>query len=192
MRLALKSRALLQDHPAAWCYELPENVTIAQGALCEPLSVGIHGAIHNTSHHTSIFLVLTRTHNAACRRGEVRPGTRVAILGAGPIGLVSLIAANVFGAGAVAITDLKPFNLEMATSLGATHALLVSRAETPGDTSKRLAEALGGPPDVVIDCCGFESSMATAIDACATGGRVVLVGMGCSHSALLRRASTGI
>ena len=44
--------------------------------------------------------------------------------------------------------------------------------------AERLCEALGAQPDVVIDACGFESSMQTALHACASGGRVVLVGMG--------------
>ena len=52
------------DHPADFCYILPPNVSFEQGAMVEPLSVGVH----------------------ACRRGEVRPGKNVAILGAGPIG----------------------------------------------------------------------------------------------------------
>ena len=52
------------DHPADFCYVLPPNVSFEQGAMVEPLSVGVH----------------------ACRRGEVRPGKNVAILGAGPIG----------------------------------------------------------------------------------------------------------
>ena len=52
------------DHPADFCYVLPPNVSFEQGAMVEPLSVGVH----------------------ACRRGEVKPGKNVAILGAGPIG----------------------------------------------------------------------------------------------------------
>lgn len=52
------------DHPADFCFVLPPNVSYEEGAMCEPLSVGVH----------------------ACRRGEVCPGKSVAILGAGPIG----------------------------------------------------------------------------------------------------------
>ena len=52
------------DHPADFCFVLPPNVSFEEGAMCEPLSVGVH----------------------ACRRGEVCPGKSVAILGAGPIG----------------------------------------------------------------------------------------------------------
>ena len=62
------------DHPADFCYVLPPNVSFEQGAMVEPLSVGMH----------------------ACRRGEVRPGKNVAILGAGPIGelLVALCGCS--------------------------------------------------------------------------------------------------
>lgn len=58
------------DHPADFCYRLPKGVTFEEGALCEPLSVGVH----------------------ACRRGRVAPGCRVAVLGAGPIGKCPLVA----------------------------------------------------------------------------------------------------
>ena len=53
------------DHPAEFCFKLPEGVSFEEGAMCEPLSVGIH----------------------ACRRGKVEPGKNVVILGAGPIGM---------------------------------------------------------------------------------------------------------
>ncbi len=52
------------DHPADFCFRLPDHVSHEEGAMCEPLSVGVH----------------------ACRRAAVGPGKRVAILGAGPIG----------------------------------------------------------------------------------------------------------
>ena len=63
-------------------YRLPENVSCEEGALMEPLSVGVH----------------------ACRRGEVQLGSKVLVCGAGPIGLVCMIAAKAFGASQVLIT----------------------------------------------------------------------------------------
>jgi threonine dehydrogenase-like Zn-dependent dehydrogenase len=63
------------DHPADFCFVLPPNVSFEEGAMCEPLSVGVH----------------------ACRRGGVSPGKTVAILGAGPIGeLVSACIPTLF------------------------------------------------------------------------------------------------
>lgn len=158
------------DHPAEWCYRIPDSLSFEQGALCEPLSVGIH----------------------ALRRGRTLPGTRLAILGAGPIGLVTLAAARAFGALSIAITDLKDFNLRMAQSMGADKVIRVSRGDTPADTAAQICEALSGAPEVIIDACGFESSMATALAACASGGRVVLVGMGQSGPLSLDLAAASV
>ena len=58
----------VMDHHAEFCFKLPETVSLEEGALCEPLSVGIH----------------------ACRKGNVQPGKSVLILGSGPIGKDSL------------------------------------------------------------------------------------------------------
>lgn len=52
------------DHPAGFCYKLPPGISHEEGAMCEPLSVGVH----------------------AVRRGGIMPGTDVAVIGAGPIG----------------------------------------------------------------------------------------------------------
>ncbi|KAL2550316.1 Sorbitol dehydrogenase [Forsythia ovata] len=62
-------------HPADLCFKLPDNVSLEEGAMCEPLSVGVH----------------------ACRRANIGPETNVLVMGAGPIGLVTLLAARAFG-----------------------------------------------------------------------------------------------
>ncbi len=164
-------------------HSFTDSLSYEQGALCEPLSVGVH----------------------ALRRGGALPGTKLAILGAGPIGLMTLAAARAFGALAIAVTDLKPFNLDMARQMGVRcagvnalslnaapltrhaqtdHAIHVQRTDSPADTAAAICEALHGHPDVVVDACGFETSMQTALLACASGGRVVLVGMGQSRMTL--------
>lgn len=68
-------------HAADFCFKLPDNVTMEEGALLEPLSVGVH----------------------ACRRANVTLGSEVVILGAGPIGLVTLLTAKAMGASKVLI-----------------------------------------------------------------------------------------
>ncbi|XP_068266238.1 sorbitol dehydrogenase isoform X2 [Nyctibius grandis] len=70
-------------HSASYCYKLPDNVTFEEGALIEPLSVGIH----------------------ACKRAGVTLGSKVFVSGSGPIGLVNVIVAKMMGAAAVVITD---------------------------------------------------------------------------------------
>nr|XP_025971788.1 sorbitol dehydrogenase isoform X2 [Dromaius novaehollandiae] len=70
-------------HSASFCYKLPDNVTFEEGALVEPLSVGIH----------------------ACRRAGVTLGSKVFVSGAGPIGLVNVLVAKMMGAAVVVVTD---------------------------------------------------------------------------------------
>ncbi|KAE8694710.1 Sorbitol dehydrogenase [Hibiscus syriacus] len=91
-------------HPANLCFKLPDNVSLEEGAMCEPLSVGIH----------------------ACRRAEVGPETNVLIVGAGPIGLVTLLAARAFGAPRIVIVDVDDCRLSIAKKLGADESVQVS------------------------------------------------------------------
>lgn len=143
-------------HSANFCYKLPDNVTFEEGALIEPLSVGIH----------------------ACRRGGVRLGSTVLICGAGPIGLVTLLAAKAMGASQVIITDLSPDRLSKAKELGADFQLTVKRADSPQQLAKSVEDMLGAQADVTIECTGAESCVQTAIYATRSGGVVVLVGHG--------------
>ena len=88
-------------HAADFCYRLPEHVSLDEGAMLEPLSVGIH----------------------ACRRGGVGVGDRVLITGAGPIGLVTLLTAKAAGASHIQMTDLRRDRLDVAARLGAETAM---------------------------------------------------------------------
>ena len=91
-------------HPANLCFKLPDNVSLEEGAMCEPLSVGIH----------------------ACRRAKISPQTKVLIMGAGPIGLVTMLAARVFGAPKIIIADIDDSRLSFAKDLGADEIIQVS------------------------------------------------------------------
>lgn len=72
--------------------------------MCEPLSVGVH----------------------ACRRANVGPETNILVLGAGPIGLVTLLAARAFGAPRIVIVDVDDYRLSVAKKLGADDIVKVS------------------------------------------------------------------
>ncbi|KAK8374803.1 hypothetical protein O3P69_015526 [Scylla paramamosain] len=69
-------------HAADFCFKLPDHVSLEEGAILEPLSVGVH----------------------ACRRAGVTMGSNVLVLGAGPIGLVSLLTAKAMGASQICVT----------------------------------------------------------------------------------------
>jgi 2-desacetyl-2-hydroxyethyl bacteriochlorophyllide A dehydrogenase len=140
-------------HPAAMTYKLPDAMTLDEGALIEPLAVGVH----------------------SCNRGRVGPGSVVAINGAGPIGCVTLMAALAFGASRVVVADVVPKRLERALELGA-EAVVDARSESLAGT---VAELTGGRgAEVGIECSGHPDGPQTLVDAAAPGGRAVLVGMG--------------
>ena len=80
---------------ADFCFKLPNNVSLEEGALMEPLAVGVH----------------------ACQRAGVALGKTVLICGAGPIGLVNLLTARAMGASEVVVTDISENRLEVCTFL---------------------------------------------------------------------------
>ena len=91
---------------------------------------------------------------------QVTPGKKVAILGAGPVGLITAVAAKGFGASRIAITDIREDNLPIAKALGADHTLLTNRNMTAMDIAQMLKKALPPfGPEVVIDCAGFDSTL---------------------------------
>ncbi|XP_037922949.1 sorbitol dehydrogenase-like [Hermetia illucens] len=143
-------------HAADFCHKLPPNVSMEEGALLEPLSVGVH----------------------ACLRAGVGPGSEVLILGAGPIGLVTLLTAKAMGATKILITDMIQGRLDVAKELGATHTLLVSRDLDEKTIVKKIHEVMETVPSKTIECCGGETTSRLAILATKSGGCVVIVGMG--------------
>ncbi|RWW14381.1 hypothetical protein GW17_00021849 [Ensete ventricosum] len=173
-------------HPADLCFKLPENVSLEEGAMCEPLSVGIH----------------------ACRRANVGSETNVLIMGAGPIGLVTMLAARAFGAPRIIIVDVDGYRLSVAKSLGADDVVKVSTNNQVfayyylipnagdrcmylkdgyfqlfmlGDIDEdvvQIQKSMGSDIDVSFDCAGFSKTMSTALNATHAGGKVCLVGMG--------------
>ncbi|MCI3987883.1 zinc-binding dehydrogenase, partial [Bacillus vallismortis] len=59
----------------------------------------------------------------AAARTKLQPGSTIAIMGMGPVGLMAVAAAKAFGAGTIIVTDLEPLRLEAAKKMGATHVI---------------------------------------------------------------------
>lgn len=95
-------------------------------------------------------------------------------MGAGPIGLVTLLAAHAFGAPRVVVVDVDDYQLSVANNLGADGVVKVSTEEV-----ERICEVMGAVGvHVTFDCAGFTKTMSTALSATRAGGRVCLVGLG--------------
>ncbi len=126
---------------ASFAHVAPANLTAEQAAMAEPVAVGVW----------------------ANRRGQVAPGDRVLVTGAGPVGNFAAQVARAFGASSVTISDLNPFRLDAARALGLD-------ARTP--------DQVDGDFDVAIECTGVAAVALSSLKSLAPAGRLVLVGMG--------------
>ena len=139
-------------HPAAFTYRLPDNVTMAEGAMVEPFAIGMQAAA----------------------RAKIKPGDVALVTGSGPIGLMCALSALAGGCATVFITDLVEEKLQIAARYENIKPLLIPR----DDVSERLKAATEGwGADVVFECAGAAASIQTALDAVAPAGCVVWVGM---------------
>ncbi len=130
--------------PARMLRRLPDGLSVRTAALAEPAGVAWH----------------------ALNRAGVIEGRRVFVIGAGPIGLLTVAAARARGAGEVVVSDLHQPALTRATDLGA------HRTVTAGGLDPATVDA-----DVTIECSGSVPGLRTAIDATTRGGRIVMVGL---------------
>ena len=138
-------------HEADLCFKLPDNVSTLEGALIEPLAVGFHAAI----------------------QGDAHLGQKAVVMGAGCIGLVSLMALKARGVQEVYVVDVMDKRLDKALELGAT-AVINGKKE---DVVARLNQLTGGMgTDLAIDTAGSEFTVRQAIMAAAKGSTIVLVG----------------
>jgi L-iditol 2-dehydrogenase len=153
-----------KNHPAKWCHKLPPNVSYAEGALLEPLSVVMHGI---------------QSAGLSLGRGAV-------ICGAGPIGLIALAAARASGAHPLVITDLEPQRLAFAKKF-VPYAVTyqVARSLTAEENAKEIRALFDfanvgeyGAPETVLECTGVESSVVTAAFTARRGGTVMVIGVG--------------
>ena len=139
-------------HPAAFTFKLPENVSYTEGALIEPLAIGVNAA----------------------QTGNVKLGDTVVIFGSGCIGLVTLLAAKAYGASRVIVCDVLQKRLDTAKKLGGE---IVNSKET--DAVEAVMQMTNGRgADVVIDCCGISQTVQQSLRVAAPAAKVVLVGLG--------------
>lgn len=132
------------------CVPLPADLSLADGALIEPLAVALHGV--NLS--------------------GIRTGDKVLVLGAGPIGLAVAFWAKRYGAARVAVQDVLSFQQHRAEEMGAD-VFVVDPADPVGSAER----ALGGKADIVFECVGIPGLIAQAVDQVRPRGTILLLGL---------------
>ncbi|MBI4637984.1 MAG: alcohol dehydrogenase catalytic domain-containing protein [Candidatus Rokubacteria bacterium] len=110
---------------------------------------------------------------ACAENGSIRPGDTVAVFGAGPVGLLAMQSAQLFGPARVFAVDRVGYRLALAEEFGAEPMNL-----DRGDPAAELRALTGGRgPDVVLECVGHEVPFTQAIEAVRAGGTVSSVGV---------------
>lgn len=137
--------------PAALCVRLPKSLTLADGALVEPLACGAQ----------------------AVRLAEVGPSSRILVLGVGPIGLATIWWAARAGCRQIVAAAPSRRRAELALAMGASAFVTLDDGFAQG-----LADALGGQvPDIVFEGAGRPGAIATALEHVGNRGTVVSSGM---------------
>ena len=138
-------------YDASMCFRLPDNVSLMEGALIEPLAVGFHAA----------------------NQGGAHIGQKAVVFGSGCIGLMCLLALKAEGVTEVYVVDVIDKRLEKAMELGAAGVINSSKE----DAVERIMELAGGyGVDLAIDTAGADVTINQGIRMVKPGGTIVCVG----------------
>lgn len=141
--------AAFANAPEHNIYKLPDTLSLQDAALVEPTAVAVQ----------------------AVKEGNLLFGDNVAVFGAGPIGLLTVIAAKAAGASNIIVFDLSETRLQMAKELGAT-AIFNSAEVDPVEAVKQYAPA---GVDVTFEVAGVAPTFKSAIEVTRPRGKVVIV-----------------
>ena len=139
-------------HPAAFTYKLPDHVSFGEGAMVEPLAVGMHAAT----------------------KAQIQPGDVALVQGAGPIGIFTALCALAGGCSRIIITDVVQPKLDLAASLGAITPVNVAK-QNVGEVARDVTDGWG--VDIVFEATGNTAAAASVFGSLCPGGRVVFIGM---------------
>ncbi|HEY2068317.1 MAG TPA: alcohol dehydrogenase catalytic domain-containing protein [Rhizomicrobium sp.] len=131
-------------------FRLPESVSFREGAMVEPLAVGLH----------------------AVDMAKMARGATVLVVGAGPVGLAVMLWANFLGARHVIVSERAEIRREMAARFGATDAIDPSQPLTP-----QVEKIAGHGPDVIFECVGAPGMIGATMMEAPRGCRIVVAGV---------------
>ncbi|WEV72475.1 2,3-butanediol dehydrogenase [Bifidobacterium sp. ESL0790] len=134
-----------------FAHKLPEGMSYELGALCEPVSV-VYEAI---------------------KKCGLREGNTVAIMGAGPIGLICAILARIAGANKIYISDLAENRLAKCRELGFTDVLNPSKQDVAAEIKKECPNGV----DITFECAGVQPTFNTALSVTKRTGKLQIVAL---------------
>jgi D-xylulose reductase len=138
-------------HPAMFTFKLPDNVSFGEGAMVEPLSVGLQAA----------------------KKARIKPGDVALVSGCGTIGILAGLAAMAGGCSKVIITDVIQPKLDIAASYGMTPVNI--KTQNLQETVNKVTSGWG--VNVVFEASGNEAAIAGVFQPLCPGGCVVFIGM---------------
>lgn len=139
--------------PAYGIVPVPGNVSLEDASLAEPLAVGLHAA----------------------KRAGVVPGAQVCIIGAGPIGIATLLACRTMGAAQVVVVEPSPGRRDVARQVGATHT-----RDSEDPNLRRALYALTDRQgfDAVVEATGRPEQLNIGLNLLRRGGTIAVAGIG--------------
>ncbi len=139
-------------HPAAYTFKLPDNISFAEGAMVEPLAIGMHAA----------------------SKAHIKPGDVAVVIGAGTIGMVTALSALAGGCSRVIMTDIQQPKLDLAGKLGPITPVNVTREDVL-DVVNKTTDGWGA--DIIFECSGSEKVYPRIFDILCPGGRIIAIGL---------------
>lgn len=133
--------------------KLPDHLSFEDAAIAEPIGTGLR----------------------AIRLSKFKPGDSVAVLGAGPIGLMLIQLLKISGARKIICSEVSPYRSEMAKKMGADIVLNPIEEENLPEKMAALTGGLG--PDVVFECSGVPSAFRQAFQIVRPAGQIMVVGV---------------
>jgi D-xylulose reductase len=138
-------------HPAMFCFKLPDNVGFGEGAMCEPLAVGMQAA----------------------KKAQIKPGDVALVTGCGTIGLLAGLAALAGGCSKVIISDVIQPKLDIAAGYGMIPVNIKTQ-----DLQKTVMDVTGGwGVDIILEASGSEAAIKNIFAPLCPGGKIVFIGM---------------
>lgn len=139
-------------HPEAFTFKLPDTVSFAEGAMVEPLAVGMHAA----------------------NKAQIKPGDVAVVSGAGPIGMLTVLSALAGGCSEVIVSDIQQPKLDIIAKLGPITPVNIAKENLVDVVMKKTG---GWGADIVFEASGNPKAASSVFEPLAPAGRVVYIGM---------------